>query len=597
MAIEGLHSLRLRFRRRFRSRQRQVVRMSLEAEEQIEERFFKRLNRLSRVRRFIALWVLLLVGLLAGVMAQLQALTGYYQTLQYVSGGTYSEGVIGSYTNANPLYATGSADAAVSRLVFAGLLKYDNAGNLSGDLAQSWTANERGTVYTVVLRPGLTWQDGAALTADDVVFTYHLIQNPDAHSPLANSWQNIKIAATDARTVTFTLPGALSSFPHSLTTGLVPQHILKDVAAGSLRSDPFNTTTPIGAGPFRLNAVQVSGDTPTNRQEQISLVPFDKYHAGRPKLDQFVVHAFRSQDEMLASYETHDLTAIAGGSVVPTDDRAVKGQEVNNMITAAANMVFFKTSQGVLADKAVRQALVTAADPAAIIKQLGYQTPLVNQPFLQGQVSSESGLTQQTGNLAKAKAALDAAGWTEGKGGVRSKDKTKLAFSLYAQDTPEDRVVVEALRRQWQAAGANVSIELQDAPTLQDTITFHNYDALLYGITIGRDPDVFPYWHSSQADVRSANRLNFSEYKSSTADAALEAGRARTDASVRSVKYKPFLQAWLDDAPALGLYQPRYIYVSNTHIEGLMPHELVSPVDHYSNVHNWMIRQARVTHQ
>jgi len=590
-----LHSLRLRFRRRFRTRKRQVARLSLEAEEQIEERFFKRLNRLTRVRRFVVIWVLLVTALLAGVLVQLQALSGYYQTLQYVNGGTYSEGMVGAFTNGNPIYATGTADVAVSRLVFASLLKYDANGTLQNDLAETWSSNARGTDYTFKLKPNLTWHDGQPLTAQDVVYTYQLIQNPDARSPLAGGFQNIKIVANDNRTVTFTLPGALSSFPYSLTTGIVPQHILSVVPTANLRADRFNSSGLVGSGPFRLSALQVTGDTPSSRQEQVALVPFDNYYGGRPKLDQFIIRAFRDRQQLISSYQQGDLTAITGLSAVPSELTNKPNQQVVSMTTSAANMVFFKTNNGVLADKAVRQALVAGANPAAIMNDLNFDTPLVNQPFLAGQVSNDPALGQQTNSAEKANQILDAAGWQRQANGIRAKAGKPLQFNLTAQDTPEDRIVLEDLAKQWQAIGAKMNPDLRDANGLQDVVTYHNYDALLYGLTIGPDPDVFAYWHSSQADVRSANRLNFSEYKSKTADAALEAGRARDDAELRAVKYQPFLRAWLDDAPALGLYQPRYLYISNQKVEGLAPHLLVNPADRYSNVQNWMVRQARVT--
>src|SRR3546814_8578870 len=60
--------------------------------------------------------------------------TLFRSSLQPVRGGLYTEGIIGSFTNANPLYATGAADTAVSRLVFSGLFKYDNSNKLVGDL-------------------------------------------------------------------------------------------------------------------------------------------------------------------------------------------------------------------------------------------------------------------------------------------------------------------------------------------------------------------------------------------------------------------------------------------------------------------------------
>jgi len=126
-------------------------------------------------------------------------------------------------------------------------------------------------------------------------------------------------------------------------------------------------------------------------------------------------------------------------------------------------------------------------------------------------------------------------------------------------------------------------------------LEFHTYDALLHAISIGVDPDVFAYWDSSQADIRSNARLNFSEYKSTTADTALEAGRTRLDPALRIVKYRPFLQAWQTDAPALGLYQPRFLYITRGTVYGLTDHALNSDSDRYASVADWQIHTAKVT--
>ncbi|HMH30960.1 MAG TPA: ABC transporter substrate-binding protein, partial [Methylomirabilota bacterium] len=150
--------------------------------------------------------MLLLMG---GVVVQNLALSNYYQALRTVPGGIYNEGVEGRFTNANPLFATSNADNTVSRLVFAGLLKYGSDGKLAGDLAKDYQVDERGITYTVHLKKGLKWQDGQPLTSADVLYTYQMIQNPDVRSPLQGGWQGIKVSAPDAGTVVFELPGPL----------------------------------------------------------------------------------------------------------------------------------------------------------------------------------------------------------------------------------------------------------------------------------------------------------------------------------------------------------------------------------------------------
>jgi peptide/nickel transport system substrate-binding protein len=136
-----------------------------------------------------------------------------------------------------------------------------------------------------------------------------------------------------------------------------------------------------------------------------------------------------------------------------------------------------------------------------------------------------------------------------------------------------------------------VDVTLQSEEDMQSgTIPQHDYDVLLYGIAIGKDPDVFAYWHSSQADVRSQSRLNLSEFKNTVADESLEAGRTRVDPTVRSIKYRPFLDAWRDEAPAISLYQPRYRFVVRGTFEGFKSSEFNSAIDRYATVRDWMIR-------
>src|SRR4051812_47104303 len=123
--MDRKRALKLRFRRTFRLQQRQVQELGAVAEQRLEDDFFKRLERLGVVRRFIASWVLLLALLIGAVVAQTRALSNYYQALGPIPGGTYTEGVLGAFTNANPIYASDLADTSVSRLIFSSLMRYD----------------------------------------------------------------------------------------------------------------------------------------------------------------------------------------------------------------------------------------------------------------------------------------------------------------------------------------------------------------------------------------------------------------------------------------------------------------------------------------
>jgi len=141
----------------------------------------------------------------------------------------------------------------------------------------------------------------------------------------------------------------------------------------------------------------------------------------------------------------------------------------------------------------------------------------------------------------------------------------------------------------------NVSIMPEQSLDFQSSLSSHQYEAVLYGISIGVDPDVYVYWDSAQANLNSTEPLNFSEYRSDVADAALEAGRTRLSVPIRIIKYQDFLQAWQQDTPALALYQPRLMYVSHVTIYGLGTNQINTDPDRYNNVQNWEIKTGWVT--
>jgi peptide/nickel transport system substrate-binding protein len=578
---------------------RQVEEISAVAERRLEDDFFKRLERLGTVWRFVTVWVVLLVLLTGGVVSQTRALSGYYQTLQPAPGGTYTEGVLGAFTNANPVYASSLADNTVSHLLFSGLLTYDQHNRLTGDLAQSWNVDLRGTTYTVQLRPNLKWQDGSPLTSADVLFTYQVIQSADAHSPLYSSWQGITVAAPTPTTVTFTLPNTLASFPYSLTNGIIPKHLLGSTRMADMRSLAFNTTQPVGSGPFQWQAIELTGSTADKREEHIALKPFAGYHFGKPKLSGFVVRTFRSADQLTASFKNQEVNGAAGLTDEPESVKKGGGTRAYNLPLTAATMAFFDTSSGPTGDPHVRQALVAGTDIQSIINNLPYPTQPVREPLLHGQVGYNPQYMQSGYDIKAANAALDAGSWIRGKGGIRARAGQKLSITLYYHNDSEYTPVARQLQKYWQAIGVQVQPVGQNDADFQSTLSQapsqagHNYNVLLYGIAIGVDPDVYVYWDSSQIDLRSPSRLNFSAYSSPKADAALESGRTRLDDTLRSIKYQPFLQAWQADVPAMGLYQPRFLYLTHGQVYGLSESPINTDSQRFSNVQNWEIREVR----
>lgn len=583
---------KLRWRRRIRRSRKNVEVIGVQAEEHIEQHFFKRLTRLFEVRRFLAGWVLLLILLAGGVTIQLRALTNYYQELAPAPGGTYSEGMIGSFTNASPLYASGLVDVTVSRLVFAGLLKYDSNNSLIGDLAESWKVSPDGKLYTVLLRPNLKWHDGKTVTSEDVAYTFQTIQNPDAKSPLYHGWRGVVIKPVDPRTITFTLPNPLAPFAYALTTGIVPKHILGNIEYAQLRSSPFNTSRPIGAGPFKWETIETLANSSSTNLQQIGLARYGDYHKGQPNIQRFVIKTYENNNQLIDGFQRQDIDSLVGLDRLP--DSMTKSKDIveHTAPLTAQTMAFLRTDSEVLADVKVRQALVHSINVPAVVGALKYPTIIADEPLLRGQAGYNPALRQLPFNVEAANKLLDEAGWKRlPNETVRSKGAAKLSLKFLAQNNSDYVAITQQLQKAWQAVGAEAAVTLLSDSDLQPVVNGRGYDVLLYGISLGVDPDVFAYWHSSQADPRAASRLNLSNYKSTPADKALEAGRNRIDPSLRAAKYVPFLQSWRNDAPAIALYQPRFLYITRNQLYGFEPKAINTAADRFNNVENWMIRE------
>jgi peptide/nickel transport system substrate-binding protein len=378
-----------------------------------------------------------------------------------------------------------------------------------------------------------------------------------------------------------------------MVTGIVPQHILGTVNPAQLRANAFNNQAPVGSGPFSFSKVEVVGTASNDRQERVALNASDTYNFGRPKIDKFIIRTFGDKTSLTSAYDSKELNAMLGLTALPdqfaNDDSTI---EYGVPLTGEV-LVFFKTTQEVLKDAQVRKALVLATNKKEVFSKLSYPLASADEPLLKIHTGYDKTLKQQTGNVEEAKKTLDAAGWiVDPATGIRAKAGQKLAFRLYSQSTSEYASVTGSLQKQWKDIGVDMQVELQSDQDLQSTLALHNYDALLYGISIGPDPDVYAYWHSTQADPRSTTRLNFSEYKSTLVDRALEGGRARSDPQLRSAKYRPFLEEWVKDAPALALYQPRFLYIVRAPLYGFDQTSANTASDRYSNVHNWQIRDG-----
>ena len=553
---------------------------------------FKRMDSIREARKHIAIWVLTVGVIIGAAGLQLMWYQDSYRTAAFANDGTYAEAVMGPVDTLNPIFAKSSAEESASYLLFSRLLTYDKTGKLNYDLAEDMSISDDRMTYTVKIRPDARWQDGIYVRAKDVVYTVNLLKNPATRSTISG-WNDITATEVDDRTVAFKLPAVYAAFPHALNfLPVLPEHILRDVEPGAIRENDFSTK-PVGSGPFTLRFIQ-EVDTSAGR-DIIHLARNDSYYKGAPKLDRLQLHVYSTSDAILRAVTTSEVNAATDLSV--SDVSKLKDNErytVERKPVNAGVYALFNTTTGVMADKKVRQALQVGTDTAALRSVVGKNTPELHLPFVNGQVTGDVP-SEPVYDKASAERQLDEAGWKlDGK--VRKKDGVALKLSVVTTKNNDFERVLSAIGDQWRSLGVTVTTSIVD-PTdpaqnvVQNILQPRSYDVLLYQLTIGGDPDVYAYWHSSQA----SRGFNFSNYSNPISDDALTSARTRIEPDLRNAKYVTFAKQWIADAPAIGLFQATTQYVYSKSVHALPEGEvLVSAADRYADVLYWTVGERAV---
>lgn len=549
-----------------------------------------RWDNIRGVRRHILTWMIGVAGLIMIVGIQMLWFQRSYLEAAPVNGGVYAEAVMGPVSNLNPLYATTDAELAASKLIFSSLYSFDPTGHLRGDIARSMQIDPNGKSYTITLKPNLQWQDGHELTAKDIVFTVGLMKNPSAKSVMSASWKDITATQVDKMTVKFTLPASYAAFPQALTFSVLPSHLLGGVDPRQLRENSFSSS-PLGSGPFTLRLAQTIN--PTDGRKVIHMAANDKYYGGKPKLDRFQLHVYGTMDHIASALRTGEVSAAAdvSGDVARGVEKSrydLREKPVNSGVYAILN-----TSQPMLKDVAVRHALRLATDTKELRSTLYGKPNSLDLPFVNGQLSGEDIPTAPQPNMSQSMSLLDTAGWKLNNKGVRVKDNQELKLRVVTRKNSDYEKILSKLKGQWSKVGISVQEEIVDPNAVDQSFTQtilqpRNYDVLLDELLIGGDPDVFAYWHSR-------GLLNFANYSSTTSDDNLVSGRDRSDPTIRNVKYKAFAKQWLEDVPAIGLYQSSMLYVQSKQSQSISNDvKIVTPSDRYADVQYWTAEQGNV---
>jgi len=563
--------------------------------------FFEKVNNFIKTLPKKARYIFLLfVGFLfLGAFGLLFEVNSSFLITIPARGGSVTEGIVGTPRFINPILALSDADRDLTTLVYSGLMRPNESGILSPDIASSYDISEDGLTYTFIIKDDALFHDGVPITATDIVFTISKAQDASLKSPRRASWEGVTVEAAGDKIVRFVLKQPYAPFLENTTLGILPKHIWNDINSSQFGFSKFNTEA-IGSGPYKITRVKRDA---SGVPEYYDLISFNHFSLGEPYIKTLRIKFYNNEQTLLDAYKSGKIESVHAIAPYIAHSFVLEKKRVETTPLPRVFGIFFNQNQAaIFTDKSVREALEKVIDRESIIENVlrGYATPIDGPlpPGALGFIKKSPDINKENQNaMEEAKNILENNGWTKNKEDGIYEKKTKkgvlrLSFSLTTSDTNELKETAELIKNIWNTLGADVTLRVFDIVDInQNIIRPRMYDALLFGEIIGRDADPFAFWHSSQ---RLDPGLNIALYTNITVDKLLEDARKISAVDYREEKYNLFQKEIKKDVPAIFIYAPNFIYVIPNFIKGFKMDSISIPSDRFSNIHNWYINTDRV---
>ncbi len=431
----------------------------------------------------------------------------------------------------DPRLARDTTAYRVANLISAGLVHLTPNLEAVPDLAESWESPDATTVV-FTLRDGLTFSDGSPLTAEDVIYTFETILDEEFNAPQRSLFTPIEsLEAIDERTVQFNLSAPYAPLLSYLDIGIVPSDYEGDMAL-----------EPVGAGPMVLDS--------WTRGSELVLTASESYWGGAPAVGTLSVRIVGDNSARAQAFEAGDLDVIQS-PLSPNDiQRYAEDDAVGSEVLAGLGVTYlnFNTSDPLLSDPQMRQALAMLVDQDTIVNQI-YEgvDQVASSIILPSSWAFDEAIRQPGFDAAGAMAMLDEMGWTDSDGdGVRDRDGTPLAIEISTHSEDPNRVQsVEYLQAVFESAGINATVRITDWPSFSSGyVQQSDHQVALLGWLRITDPDRLMY-----AQLTSEGGLNWGGYSNDEVDMLLEAGRTELDQGARADAYRQAATIIADELP------------------------------------------------
>ena len=505
----------------------------------------------------------------------------------------------------NRFVAGDRSTGLISQLLHARLVHLNQrTQEIEPALATRWTLDADGRTYTLTLRQGVLFSDGAPFTADDVVFTFEALYDPKVEGPLTSSLkvtgQPLAVRKVDAHTIVLTMPTPYGPGLRLLNNlPILPAHKLRDALARGEFAKAWSTATPpaeiTGLGPFVLRSY-----TPGERVELARNPRYGARGPGvRPGIERLTLRIIPTQDAERLAMEAGELD-VMNSDIRPDDLKAMRGLEAAGKVrlyelgpAVDEDALWFHLGPDARKpaaarpwlDPVMRRAVAHAVDRAAFVNTVYLGAAVeADGPVPPGnRVWYSDKLPRYAHDIPRARQLLTAAGLKDidGDGTFETSTGKPLAIELLTQRGNAIRQRgAEVIASDLKGAGLTVNVVPLDLPALIDRLTKGTYDAAYFAISASdTDPSAnLDYWLSSGSfHVWNPKQKTPATPWEAEIDTLMQELTGLTDLRERKTRFARVQQIIATELPTISFAAPSLFTATSTRVDGVEP----SPINPY----------------
>jgi len=477
------------------------------------------------------------------------------EAIQGEAGGKLVIGTVDFPAAISPLSPSVFGSNDILDLLFMHLHRIDpGTGKMKPELASSWEFSEDLTSITYYLRKDVKWWDGEPVTAEDVLFTYEKMADPDFGYPDIAKIRFIKKAEVlGTYAIKFTFERVYADLFTDSDIMPVPRHVYE-----KLKAD-FGTK-PVGNGPYKIKEF-IPGSA-------LILIANDGYYRGRPPLDEIDIINYTNPDSMIAAFAQGSLDIIL--SIEPT---AAKGLSANKNVTIDSRpgntytYIGWNLNNEYLKDKEIRKALSMAINPSKILNDVFAGSGTLSLgPLPPSSWGFSADIAPVEYNPAKAKEIFRQKGFVDrNRDGVVEKDGKEFTLNIITNVENPDRVaILNSISNDLRALGVKINARTMDAAAFIQSLGTRNFDGFIMGWSVGDKIDPTVYWYSEA----SKGKYNFSSYKNKTVDSLINEGVTMLNRKKAKELWGQFQKTVYDDQPYTFLVVPNELSATYKRVKG-----------------------------